>query len=69
MPPKLEDETRRLNMVAPVSWLQKIDDWRRRQPDLPNVSEAICRLVEIGLDASGKGEAEPKKKKPARRAR
>ncbi|MHC2867934.1 hypothetical protein ACVIYH_009067 [Bradyrhizobium diazoefficiens] len=55
MPPKLEDETKRLNMVAPASWVKKIDDWRRQQPDLPNISEAIRRLVEMGLDASKKG--------------
>ena len=28
-----------------------IDKWRRHQPDLPNVSEAIRRLVEMGLKA------------------
>lgn len=55
MPPKLEDETRRLNMVAPVSWVKKIDDWRRQQPDLPNISEAIRRLVDLGLEGTKKG--------------
>jgi hypothetical protein len=28
-----------------------IDDWRRRQADLPARSEAIRRLVEMGLKA------------------
>lgn len=55
MPPKLDDETKRLNMVAPASWVKKIDDWRRQQPDLPNISEAIRRLVEMGLDGAKKG--------------
>lgn len=54
MPPKFENETKRLNMVAPASWVKKIDDWRRQQPDLPNISEAIRRLVDLGLDASKK---------------
>jgi hypothetical protein len=27
----------------------KVDAWRRRQPDNPNVSESIRRLVELGL--------------------
>ena len=56
MPPKLdpEGEAKRLNIVAPLSWVQKIDNWRRSQPDLPNVSEAIRRLVEAGLEADGK---------------
>jgi len=55
MPPKLDDETKRLNMVAPASWVKKIDDWRRQQPDLPNISEAIRRLVEMGLEGAKKG--------------
>jgi hypothetical protein len=54
MPPKLDPdtETRRLNLVAPTSWVRKIDDWRRQQPDLPNISEAIRRLVDAGLEAT-----------------
>jgi hypothetical protein len=51
MPPKLDKETKRLNMVVSVAWLKKIDAWRRAEPDLPNISEAIRRLVEIGLKA------------------
>jgi hypothetical protein len=51
MPPKLDPdtETKRLNLVAPSSWVRKIDEWRRQQPDLPNISEAIRRLVDAGL--------------------
>ncbi|WLA80372.1 hypothetical protein [Bradyrhizobium elkanii] len=57
MPAKLdpEGEPKRLNIVAPASWVKKIDDWRRSQPDLPNLSEAIRRLVEAGLEATKKG--------------
>ena len=56
MPAKLDPdaETKRINMMAPITWLRKIDDWRRQQPDLPNISEAIRRLVELGLKAKGK---------------
>ena len=54
MPHKLDDEIQRLNMVAPASWVKKIDDWRRREPDLPNLSEAIRRLVELGLEGAKK---------------
>jgi hypothetical protein len=46
---------RRRNLIAPISWLKKIEDRRRHRPDLPNISEAIRRLVEIGLEASKKG--------------
>jgi hypothetical protein len=54
MPAKLDPdaETKRINMMAPITWLRKIDDWRRQQPDLPNISEAIRRLVELGLKAA-----------------
>jgi predicted component of type VI protein secretion system len=31
-----------------------LDDWRRRQEDLPGRPEAIRRLVELGLKAKGK---------------
>ena len=51
---KLDDEIQRLNMVAPTAWVKKIDDWRRREPDLPNLSEAIRRLVEMGLESAKK---------------
>jgi hypothetical protein len=59
MPAKLdpEGEPKRLNIVAPAAWVRKIDDWRRAQPDLPNVSEAIRRLVEAGLEATKKRKA------------
>ena len=52
MPNKLDDEIQRLQLVAPVPWVKKIDDWRRKEPDLPNLSEAIRRLVEMGLEAA-----------------
>jgi hypothetical protein len=53
MPPKLDPETRRVNMVVSAAWMKKIDEWRRQQPDLPNVSEAVRRLVELGLESPG----------------
>ena len=52
MPKKLDDDVERLNMVVPAKWLKKVDDWRRREPDLPNLSEAIRRLVDIGLESA-----------------
>ena len=55
MPTKLDDEIQRLNMVVPTAWVKKVDDWRRREPNLPNLSEAIRRLVEMGLESARKG--------------
>ena len=51
MPKKLDDEIARIHMVVPAAWAHKVDEWRRREPDLPNLSEAIRRLVEMGLAA------------------
>ncbi|WP_352668828.1 hypothetical protein [Mesorhizobium sp. M0166] len=31
--------------------LARVDEWRRKQPDLPSRSEAFRRLVEVGLAA------------------
>ena len=44
--------------------LKSIDDWRRKQDDLPGRPEAIRRLVELGLTVRTK----PKKQAPAARA-
>ena len=52
MPKKLDDEIARIHMVMPAAWAYKVDDWRRREPDSPNLSEAIRRLVEMGLEAA-----------------
>jgi hypothetical protein len=49
--PKLDKEVKRIALIAPLPWLKRIDDWRRKQPDMPNVSQAIRRLVELGLEA------------------
>jgi hypothetical protein len=49
-----DSDSKRLNMVVSDTWLRRIDDWRHQQPDLPNISEAIRRLVELGLKAKEK---------------
>ncbi len=53
MPRKLEEGsvTERVQIVAPSSWLQRIEEWRRKQPRIPNRSEAIRILVDLALDA------------------
>jgi hypothetical protein len=33
---------------------KQLDDWRRKQEDLPGRPEAIRRLVDLGLKAKGK---------------
>lgn len=39
----------RIQLVASNEFSQVVDDWRRGQSDLPSRSEAIRRLVELGL--------------------
>jgi hypothetical protein len=56
-----KNASERLHMAAPKEWLERIDQWRREQPDLPNLSEAVRRLVDAGL-------RESPKKKPDRSA-
>lgn len=36
---------------VPLSFFKMIDDWRRKQEDLPGRSEAVRRLVEAGIKA------------------
>jgi hypothetical protein len=44
----------RIPVMMAAAEVAAIDAWRRSQPDLPNRSEAIRRLVELGLKAKGK---------------
>jgi hypothetical protein len=39
-------------------FLRTIDDWRRKEPDIPPRAEAIRRLVELGI-AAGSTTAQP----------
>jgi hypothetical protein len=45
---KLKKEGRLEMRVDPV-YLKRLDDWRRRQDDLPTRAEALRRLTDIGL--------------------
>jgi hypothetical protein len=54
---KLADQVERLNMRVPAAWRKRIDKWREKQPfPPPSLSEAIRRLVELGLDADEKAD-------------
>jgi uncharacterized protein len=46
--------TERFEMRLDPSVIESLDSWRGRQDDLPSRSEAVRRLVEIGLGNSGK---------------
>jgi hypothetical protein len=40
-----------LQMRVSKAFLKTIDEWRRKQDDLPSRAAAIRRLVELGLKA------------------
>lgn len=52
MRPKLDEnsKTQRVQIVAPQSWLDRVEDWRARQRPVPNLSAAIRRLAEMALE-------------------
>lgn len=45
-------KTERVELRLDSTVFEKIDDWRSKEADLPNRSEAIRRLVQKGLSAS-----------------
>jgi len=45
----MEKLDQRIQLVASHEFSQTVDDWRREQGDLPSRSEAIRRLVQMGL--------------------
>lgn len=45
---KLKKEGR-LEMRVDPQWLKRLDDWRRKQDDLPTRAEALRRLTNIAL--------------------
>jgi metal-responsive CopG/Arc/MetJ family transcriptional regulator len=57
-------KTERFEMRAGEAFLNALDDWRRRQPDLPSRAEAVRRLVEAALaDEKKRGGRGPKRRR------
>jgi Arc/MetJ-type ribon-helix-helix transcriptional regulator len=46
--------TEGVSIRLPLSWIDQIDDWRRKQKDLPTRPEAVRRMIELILDNHGK---------------
>jgi hypothetical protein len=61
---KLANAVQRLQLIAPVDWLRRIDAWRRHQPNLPSRSAAIRELVAQALDAAESSKGDKPKAKP-----
>jgi len=51
VPPKLSDTVKRVNLITPSDLLDRVDNYRRHLPGLPNRSIAIRKLIELGLEA------------------
>ena len=49
-----DKKDQRIPVMMSADEVSAIDEWRRRHPDLPSRSEAIRRLVELGLKAKPK---------------
>lgn len=56
MPPKLDDKspTERVQLVTTAAWMERVEEWRRRQPKIPSKSEAIRLLVDQALDGEAR---------------
>jgi hypothetical protein len=62
LPPKLAANVRKVNLIVPSDLLERVDNFRRHHPGLPNRSEALRSLIERGLDAEVRkpGKGKPK---------
>jgi hypothetical protein len=61
--PPEDQRSGRFQMRVSPNFLKVIDDWRRKQPDIPSRNEAIMRLVERSLASEPTGVIKPKRAK------
>jgi uncharacterized protein len=62
----MDAKHKRFELRLPDERWAQIDEWRRRQPDLPNRTEAVRRLLTLALEVGlgAKVEREPRKPEP-----
>jgi hypothetical protein len=46
---KLEEKTKRVHMIVPMSWVEQIDKWRLKQDSSISFSEAVRRTSAMGM--------------------
>jgi hypothetical protein len=51
------DKNARFELRVSEAFLRRVDEWRRRQPDLPSRASAVRQLVEMHLDHVGRRRA------------
>jgi hypothetical protein len=56
--PSVRPQDRLFQMRVSEQFLRMVDDWRRRQIDLPSRAEAIRRLVELAIKMKHKSDAD-----------
>jgi hypothetical protein len=61
VPPKLSASVRKVNLIVPSGLLERVDEFRKHLPGLPNRSVAIRKLMEMGLDTAEKKPSKGKK--------
>jgi hypothetical protein len=54
---------KRVEIRLNAALVAAVDEWRRRQPDLPPRAEAVVRLVEMSLETAAKRKPKPEPKK------
>lgn len=59
----------RIPFATDEAQMRGIDEWRRKQPDLPSRSEAIRRMIDIVLGAEAGTPSPDGTESPRRRAR
>jgi hypothetical protein len=62
MPPKLsdEEETGRINVTAPMSFVRAVEEWRIQQRPVLTMAKAVRVLVERALEAERCERQKPK---------
>lgn len=53
MPPRIDpqSDTRLMQLRASEAWFAELEEWRRKQPVIPSISESVRRLVTQALEA------------------
>jgi hypothetical protein len=65
--PKALDErakSKAMQLIFTPSWMALVEEWRRHQVPVPNVSASIRRMVEIAAEVEAERRAKAPKPKP-----
>ena len=60
---RVEQKAYRFELRLPPEKWGEVDEWRRRQPDLPTRLNAVRRMIDMALEADREAAAKAPKKK------